>query len=101
MKQALKDILDAGLELWATKDGQGAVTSRKIAAKIGKTHAAVVYYFPSAEDMRAAIAKHAVDVGDATVICKLIASDHSAIGHMTTPVRTKWLASLRTPAKSG
>lgn len=100
MKKALENILVAGVSIWA-EQGERFVTSRNIAKMIGRTHAAVVYYFHTAEDMREAIAKHAVETKNATVICKLIASNHSAVADMATPVRMKWLDSLRKPSKSG
>lgn len=71
-------ILDAGLELWKS-GGAASVTARAIALAIGKSHANVHYHFGySMENLRDAVAQHAVSVKCIPVILQLIAADHRA-----------------------
>ena len=84
-------VIQTGLALW--RDGSEAdVTARGIGARIGVTHAGVLYSFKNAADMRDTIARAAVAAGDAAIIRKLIVSGHPAVSDMSPEVRQMWLA---------
>lgn len=73
-------ILDAGVMLW--ENDPLRVTTRDIAKVIGFTSHAVLYHFKTARQLREAIAVHAVEVGNSSVIVQLIATKHPAIRRM-------------------
>ena len=84
-------VIQTGLALW--RDGcEADVTARGIGARIGVTHAGVLYSFKNAADMRDTIARAAVAQGDAVVIRKLIVAGHPAVSDMSPEMRQVWLA---------
>lgn len=93
MSETKGKIVKVGLQLW--RDGtETDVSARKIAAAMGISHAAVLYWFENAEQMRDHVARVAVATGDAAIIQKLIVSRHSAIADMTAESRQAWLSTL-------
>lgn len=85
------EIIRIGLDLWRS-GGEPAVSARAIARQIGLTHAGVLYYWRGAEAMRDEIAQHAVRLGDAGVIRRLIVDGHAAVAGMDPATRQGWLA---------
>lgn len=83
-------ILSIGLMLW--RDDPATVSARRIGQRLGLTHGAVLYYFKSADGMKAAIAAEAVRAGDAVVVPMLIASRHPAADCLTVEDRRRFLA---------
>jgi len=81
-----KLILDAGLKMWPD------VSARGIARQIGMTHAAIAYYFT--QNLKDAIAEHAVKTGKTRIIAQLIAAKHKAVRNLTAEERAKHLNSL-------
>lgn len=79
-----KLILDTGVKLWPE------VSAREIARRIGMTHAAVAYYFT--DDLKDAVAIHAVRTGNSRVIAQLIARKHKAVRKLNTEERMKHLS---------
>lgn len=73
-------ILSAGVELWAKDPCE--VTVRRIADALGLSYHAILYHFATVAELRAAIAAHAVEVGNSAVIVQLIAVKHPAIARM-------------------
>lgn len=86
----MKDkILDAGLKLWPDVNYSTVARALKL-----KSHTNVVYYFKSAQILKDAIAKHAVETGHSKVIVQLIATKHRAIASMPQAVRDQHLKSI-------
>lgn len=79
-------ILDAGVKLWPN------VTARGVATAIGVKHPTVAWHFGTSDDLRAAVAEHAVKIGNSRVITQLIAVRHPAIRKMPDAVRQKHMA---------
>lgn len=88
-----RQILDAGLEIW--RDRPSDLSARRIAGKLQMTHGSVHYHFGNAASLRNAIAKHAIEVGDARVIAMLVAEKHPIAFIMLSETQRKdYLASL-------
>lgn len=83
-------ILAHGVALWRDR-GEACVTARQIARGIGKTHAAVLYYFADAETMKAAIASEAMRLGDPVIVPQLIASRHPAASSLSVEDKRRFL----------
>lgn len=81
-----KRILDTGAKMWPE------VSARAIARRIGMTHAAIAYYFT--DDLKDAIAAHAVQMGNSRVIAQLIASKHKAVRGLSAEDRAKHMAAV-------
>lgn len=82
-----KKILFAGVKLWPD------VTPSTVAAKIGMTHAAVLYHFPG-NTLKDAVAKHAVEIGESRVIVQLFVTGHKATDKLTHAERAKHLKAV-------
>lgn len=76
-------ILDAGIKLWPN------VTGRGVATYIGMKHPTVAWHFGKSDELRAAVAQYAVEIGNSRVIAQLIAVRHPAIRKMPDHVRQK------------
>lgn len=79
------NILNAGLELWPN------VSARGIARKLGMSHSNVLYHF---EDVKHAVAVHAVLIGNASIIAQLIASNDETIADLTREERQQYLQGI-------
>lgn len=86
-------ILETGAKLW--RDDPAKVTSRKIASILKMSHGGVLYHFGTVEDMRKAIAVHAIEKGDSRVIVHLIAARHPTIKHMSDADRLAHMQAAR------
>lgn len=84
------EIIRIGLDLWR-QGGEAAVSARRIAREMGISHAGVLYGFQSADRMREAVAREAVQRGDAGVIRRLIVDGHVAVAGMDPTTRQGWL----------
>lgn len=78
-------ILDAGLQLWP------AVSARAVGREISLTHQAVLYHMGTADDLRDAVARHAVAVGDKRVVPVLITTRHPAAARLSAEQRAEFL----------
>lgn len=76
-------ILNAGVEIWPD------VTPSNIAkiAKL-KSHSVVLYHFKS-DELKNAVAEHAVNIGNSRVIVQLIAMKHKAVKKLNVRERNK------------
>lgn len=81
-------ILETGVQLWQKDPTR--VTSRNIAGEIGITHAGIIYHFKG--NLRDAVAKYAVEIGNSHVIVQLLASRHKAVKKMSKEERARHLA---------
>lgn len=89
-KTALKrNILEAGVALWPN------VTARAVARQIGTSHTIVLYHFGDIAGLKIAIAKHAIETGNSSVIAQLIAVRHPAVARMSDATAAKHLGLLR------
>ena len=84
-KQTKEEILKAGLELWPD------VTPSTIAAKLGITHAIVLYHFPNVKE---AVAQYAVDNDCSKVIIQMLATNHKLVKDMPAAERLRHFSSL-------
>lgn len=84
-EQTKEAILKAGLELWPD------VTPSTIAAKLGITHAAVLYHFPNVKE---AVAQYAVESDCSPVIVQMLATNHKLVRDMPAPERLRHFSSL-------
>lgn len=84
-EQTKEEILKAGLELWPD------VTPSTIAAKLGITHAAVLYHFPNVKE---AVAQYAVDNDCSKVIVQMLATNHKLVKDMPAAERLRHFSSL-------
>lgn len=80
-EQIRRDILDMGVKIWPD------VTAREIARRLGMSHPNVSYHF--GEELKDAVAAHAVETGNSRVIAQLIATKHKAIKRLTVLERQK------------
>ena len=93
MSETKGKIVKVGLQLWRAGT-EADVSARKIAAIMGISHAAVLYWFENAEQMRDHVARVAVATSDEAIIQKLIVSRHSAIADMSAQHRRAYLSTL-------
>lgn len=84
-EQTKEEILKAGLELWPD------VTPSTIAAKLGITHAAVLYHFPNVKE---AVAQYAVENDCSSVIVQMLATNHKLVRDMPAAERLRHFSSL-------
>ena len=84
-EQTKEEILKAGLELWPD------VTPSTIAAKLGITHATVLYHFPNVKE---AVAQYAVETDCSPVIVQMLATNHKLVRDMTAAERLRHFSSL-------
>lgn len=84
-EQTKEAILKAGLELWPD------VTPSTIAAKLGITHAAVLYHFPNVKE---AVAQYAVETDCSPVIVQMLATNHKLVRDMPASKRLRHFSSL-------
>jgi AcrR family transcriptional regulator len=84
-------IIEAGLALW--RIDPVTVSARKIGAKLGMTHSAVLYHFDNADGLKNAIASEAVRIGDGVIVPQLIAARHPAAAGIAPADRRRYLAS--------
>ena len=84
-EQTKEEILKAGLELWPD------VTPSTIAAKLGITHAAVLYHFSNVKE---AVAQYAVDNDCSKVIVQMLATNHKLVKDMPAAERLRHFSSL-------
>lgn len=84
-EQTKEAILKAGLELWPD------VTPSTIAAKLGITHAAVLYHFPNVKE---AVAQYAVETDCSPVIVQMLATNHKQVRDMPASERLRHFSSL-------
>ena len=84
-EQTKEAILKAGLELWPD------VTPSTIAAKLGITHAAVLYHFPNVKE---AVAQYAVENDCSPVIVQMLATNHKLVRDMPAAERLRHFSSL-------
>ena len=91
MSKTKANIVKAGMDLW--RNGSEAdVSARKIAAAIGVSHAACLYWFADADEMRDTIARAAVALNDPIIVPKLIVARHPAVADMPAEKRQLYLA---------
>lgn len=93
MSETKGKIVSVGLQLWRNGT-ETDVSARKIAAVMGISHAAVLYWFENAEQMRDHVARVAVATGDAVIIPKLIVAKHAAVADMSAHHRQAYLSTL-------
>jgi len=87
-------ILNVGCDLWE-KNGNRAVTHRAIASVLGRNPSGVLYHFNySMEQLRDAVACHAVATKRIGVILQLIVSGHPATAKISPEDRAGYLATL-------
>lgn len=84
-EQTKEEILKAGLELWPD------VTSSTIAAKLGITHAAVLYHFPNVKE---AVAQYAVETDCSPVIVQMLATNHKLVRDMPAAERLRHFTAI-------
>jgi AcrR family transcriptional regulator len=84
-------IISAGMDLWRS-GSEADVSARKIGAAIGVSHAACLYWFTDADEMRDTIARAAVALNDPIIVPKLIVARHSAVSDMPAEKRQLYLA---------
>jgi AcrR family transcriptional regulator len=84
-EQTKEAILEAGLELWPD------VTPSTIAAKLGITHAAVLYHFPNVKE---AVAQYAVDNDCSKVIVQMLATNHKLVKDMPAAERLRHFTAI-------
>lgn len=82
-------ILAAGLDIG--RRGLDRVTARTVAAAIDIKHSNVCYYFRSNDTLQAAVARYAVQIGDAKMIARLILDENAAVLHMNDSERRRWM----------
>lgn len=91
MSKTKASIIKAGMDLW--RNGSEAdVSARKIATAIGVSHAAVLYWFADADEMRDTIARAAVALNDPIIVPKLIVARHATVSDMPSEQRQLYLA---------
>lgn len=68
------------------------VTARAIARSFNPeiAHSAIAYYY--SDDLKDAVAAHAVEIGNSKVIAQLIITKHKAVKHLTDAERRKHMA---------
>lgn len=72
-------IIAAGLDLWKMHGSKG-VTANAIGEKLGKTPPSILYHFGyKIDELRNAVAEHAIEQDCASVILQLINADHPAV----------------------
>lgn len=71
------ELLAAGVAL--ARHGLGEVTSRSIGKRCHVAHTAVFYYFPTIDELRSAVVRHALETDDAPAIARLILDGHPSI----------------------
>lgn len=87
-------ILNAGLEIWPD------ITPSSVARAAGmKSHAAVLYHFPRNE-LKNAIAEHAIATGHSRVIIQLIARGHPATKKMSLAEKRRHFTTVSTSPSS-
>lgn len=79
-EQTKEKILKAGLQLWPN------VTPSTIAAKLGITHASVLYHFTNVKE---AVAQYAVDNDCSKVIVQMLATNHKLVKDMPAAERLR------------
>lgn len=84
-EQTKEAILKAGLELWPD------VTPSTIAAKLGITHAAVLYHFPNVKE---AVAQYAVETDCSPVIVQMLATNHKFVRDMPAAERLRHFTAI-------
>ena len=84
-EQTKEAILKAGLELWPD------VTPSTIAAKLGITHAAVLYHFPN---VKGAVAQYAVETDCSPVIVQMLATNHKLVRDMPVAERLRHFTAI-------
>lgn len=84
-EQTKEEILKAGLELWPD------VTPSTIAAKLGITHAAVLYHFSNVKE---AVAQYAVDNDCSKVIVQMLATNHKLVKDMPAAERLRHFTAI-------
>lgn len=83
-------IIGEGLALW--RDNPASVSARKIGARLGMTHSAVLYHFIDVEAMKRAIAAEAVRTACPVIVPQLIAARHPAAAALSSADRRRFLA---------
>lgn len=84
------EIVQIGLQVW--RETPNRVNASHIASLVGITHAAVIYHWGTAAQLRMAIAEHAVKVRDPVIVPMLITSGHPAVAHMSESEKMEFLA---------
>lgn len=91
-KPLIISILDVGLSLWV-QGGIRNVTHRGIAAIIGRNPSGVLYHFDyKMENLRDAVAKHAVETECVPVVLQLLAANHPATASLSQEDRAAYVA---------
>lgn len=88
-----KKILDAGVSLWPD------VTPSTVARKLEMTHAAVLYHY-TATALKDAVAVHAVENKNASVIVSLLAMKHKATRDLTQEERDHYWRKIHKSART-
>lgn len=89
-----QNILDAGVSVWPD------VSLSNVARAAGlKSHRSVSYYFAT-EDLKDAVAAHAVASGNSRVIVQLLAVNHKAVKKLSTEDRERHLNKIRKTART-
>lgn len=87
-------ILDVGVSIWPD------VTLSSVARAAGfKSHASVSYYFPN-DELKDAVAAHAVETNNSRVIVQLLAINHKTVKRMPKDQREKHLRKIGKSART-
>ena len=86
-KKVKKEILDKGLELY--KEDPAKLNHHSLAKELNISNAKIHYHFGS--DLKSAVLRHAVDMGDSHVIVGLIASKSDLVEGLTKQEKQKHL----------
>lgn len=82
-------IINVGCQLWALDPMR--VSVREIARLMECSHANILYHFGSVALLKAAIAEHAVQTGNAEVIAHLIVNNHEAAKSLPAATRERYI----------
>jgi AcrR family transcriptional regulator len=85
-------IIATGLDLW--RADPATVSARKIGQRVGLTHSACLYHFGTAEQLKDAIAREAVRLGDPVIVPQLITARHPTTQFLTPEQRAAFLSHL-------
>jgi AcrR family transcriptional regulator len=88
-----REILEAGVKLWIPSNGQ--INAHSIGASIGLTHSAILYHFGTINELRNAVAEHAVSVGNSRIIMHLVSMRHAAISSMSAEDRKRHVSAAQ------
>lgn len=84
-------IILAGLALWR-EGGASSVTAGRIGTRVQLSRQAVLYHYGSADALREAVGRAAIERHDADVVRQMITARHPLCDGMTGDEKAGWLA---------